>query len=154
MADVSPALQALQAVIGQQQGPGESILVDQERINTFADATGDHQWIHVDVEKAKAGPFGGPIAHGYLSLSLIPALASGLMPIPDGLEIKGAINYGSNKVRFPRPCPVDTRVSATSTLVDAVEHPMGIMITQRVEVTGEGLDKPVCVAETLALLFV
>jgi acyl dehydratase len=151
VADVAAALEQLKSVIGEKQGPGEWMEVDQARINTFADATGDHQWIHVDVEKAKAGPFGGPIAHGFLSLSLIPALASGLMPRGN---FSGGINYGSNKVRFPRPLPVDTRVRASSTLIDAVEHPMGIMITQKVEVEGEGLDKPVCVAETVSLLFV
>lgn len=151
MADTAAAMEQLQAAIGQRQGPSDWTTVDQERINTFADATGDHQWIHVDVEKAKAGPFGGPIAHGYLSLSLIPALATGLMPRGD---FAGGINYGSNKVRFPQPLPVDTRVRAYATLVEAVEHPLGIMITQKVEIEGEGLPKPVCVAETLALLFV
>ena len=151
MADTAAALEQLKGAIGERMGPSDWMLVDQERINTFADATGDHQWIHVDVEKAKAGPFGGPIAHGYLSLSLIPALATGLMPRGD---FAGGINYGSNKVRFPQPLPVDTRVRAWSTLVEAVEHPMGIMITQKVEVEAEGLGKPVCVAETLSLLFV
>ena len=151
MADVAAALEQLKDAIGERVGPGDWILVDQDRINRFADATEDHQWIHVDVERAKAGPFGGPIGHGFLSLSLVPALATGLMPRGD---FAGGINYGSNKVRFPRPLPVDTRVRAFSTLLDATEHPMGIMITQKVEVEGEGLDKPVCVAETLSLLFV
>jgi acyl dehydratase len=151
MADTAAAMEQLQAAIGERQGPGEWVLVDQQRINLFADATEDHQWIHVDVERAKAGPFGGPIGHGFLSLSLIPALATGLMPRGD---FAGGINYGSNKVRFPQPLPVDTRVRAYATLTEAVEHPMGIMITQKIEVEGEGLPKPVCVAETLTLLFV
>ena len=149
MADTAAVLEQLRTTIGQERGPGEWILVDQERINTFADATEDHQWIHVDVERATAGPFGSPIGHGYLSVSLIPALASGLMPAG---EFSGVINYGSNKVRFPQPVPVGTRLRATATLVEAVEHPLGIMITQKVVVEGEGLAKPVCVAETLALL--
>ena len=142
----------LKAMVGEKRGPSEWLLVDQERVNAFAEATEDRQWIHIDEEAAKNGPFGHTIAHGYLTLSLLPHLAGGLLPLVDG--VAGGINYGSNKVRFPRPLPVDTRVRASSTLVDAVEHPMGIMITQRVEVEGEGLDKPVCVAETLSLLFV
>ncbi|MDP9436863.1 MAG: MaoC family dehydratase [Actinomycetota bacterium] len=151
MADVAQALEQLNASLGERRGPGEWILVDQQRIDTFADATEDHQWIHVDVEKAKTGPFGGPIGHGWMSAALIPALASGLVP-REGFA--GGINYGANKIRFPQPLPVDTRVRAYATLVDVQEHPMGIMITQKVEVEGEGLPKPVCVAETLALLFV
>jgi acyl dehydratase len=151
MADTAAAMEQLKAAIGERRGPGEWITVDQPRINLFADATEDHQWIHVDVERANAGPFGGPIGHGFLSLSLIPALTTGLMPRGD---FAGGINYGSNKVRFPQPVPVDTRVRAFVTLLDAVEHPMGIMVTQKVEVEGEGLAKPVCVAETLSLLFV
>ena len=155
MSDVATALESLRASIGETSGPGEWLLVDQERVNQFAEATGDHQWIHVDVERAKAGPFGGPIAHGYLSLSLLPKLASGLGSRGRaGATFKGGINYGSNKVRFPQPLPVGTRVRATSTLIDAVEHPMGIMTTSKVVVEGEGLDKPVCVAETVSLLFV
>ena len=139
----------LQALIGERNGPSEWLEVDQARVNLFADATEDHQWIHVDPERATAGPFGGPIAHGYLSLSLIPHLATGLMPRGD---FSAAINYGSNKVRFPTPLPVGKRVRAWATLTDVAEHPLGFMITQKVEVEAEGLDKPVCVAETLALL--
>ena len=139
----------LQALIGERNGPSEWLEVDQARVNLFADATEDHQWIHVDPERATAGPFGGPIAHGYLSLSLIPHLATGLMPRGD---FSAAINYGSNKVRFPTPLPVGKRVRAWATLTDVAEHPLGFMITQKVEVEAEGVDKPVCVAETLALL--
>lgn len=139
----------LQALIGERNGPSEWLEVDQARVNLFADATEDRQWIHVDPERATAGPFGGPIAHGYLSLSLIPHLATGLMPRGD---FSAAINYGSNKVRFPTPLPVGKRVRAWATLTDVAEHPLGFMITQKVEVEAEGVDKPVCVAETLALL--
>ncbi|MCW2606142.1 MAG: dehydratase [Frankiales bacterium] len=143
------ALTTLQPLLGERRGPGEWLLVDQDRVDLFADATEDHQWIHVDPERAKAGPFGGPIGHGYLSVSLIPKLVEDLRPSGSW---SGIINYGSNKVRFPQPLPVGTRVRAAVTMTDAVEHPLGIMVTQKVEVEGEGLAKPVCVAETLALL--
>ena len=142
----------LKSQIGERRGPSEWLLVDQERVNAFAEATEDRQWIHIDTEAAKNGPFGQTIAHGYLSLSLLPFLAGGLMPAMDG--VAGGINYGSNKVRFPTPLPVGKKVRAFSTLVDVADHPMGVMITQKVEVEAEGLDKPVCVAETLSLLFV
>jgi acyl dehydratase len=149
MSDLS---EKLQGQIGERRGPSEWLLVDQARVNAFADATEDHQWIHIDVEAAKSGPFGQTIAHGYLSLSLIPFLAGGLMPPVEG--ISGGINYGSNKVRFPTPLPVGKRVRAFSTLIEVADHPMGAMLTQKIEVEAEGLDKPVCVAETLSLLFV
>ncbi|MCW2778153.1 MAG: dehydratase [Frankiales bacterium] len=150
MTTPAAALETLRSALGERRGPGPWLEVTQERVNTFADATDDHQWIHVDPERAAAGPFGGPIGHGYLSLSLIPKLVEGLRPAG---SFSGIVNYGSNKVRFPQPLPVGTRVRATVTLVDAVEHALGIMVTQKVEVEGEGLAKPVCVAETLALLF-
>jgi acyl dehydratase len=149
MSDLS---EKLQPMVGERRGPGEWLLVDQDRVNAFAEATEDRQWIHVDPEAAKNGPFGQTIAHGYLSLSLLPFLAGGLMPMVEG--VAGGINYGSNKVRFPTPLPVGKRVRAFSTLTDVAEHPMGVMVTQKVEVEAEGLDKPVCVAETLSLLFV
>ncbi|MDT7539293.1 MAG: hypothetical protein QOJ79_1794 [Actinomycetota bacterium] len=149
MSDLSEKLKGL---IGEERGPSEWLLVDQPRVNAFADATEDHQWIHIDEEAAKNGPFGQTIAHGYLSLSLLPALAGPLMPPVEG--VAGGINYGVNKVRFPTPLPVGTRVRATSTLADVADHPMGVMITQKVVVEGEGLAKPVCVAETLSLMFV
>ena len=141
----------LKAMIGEKRGPSEWLLVDQERVNAFAEATEDRQWIHIDEEAAKNGPFGQTIAHGYLTLSLLPHLAGGLLPLVDG--VAGGINYGSNKVRFPTPLPVGTRVRAHSTLVDVQDHAMGVMLTQKVEIEAEGLDKPVCVAEALSLLF-
>ena len=141
----------LKGMIGEKRGPSEWLLVDQERVNAFAEATEDRQWIHVDPEAAKNGPFGQTIAHGYLSLSLLPFLAGGLMPMVEG--VAGGINYGSNKVRFPTPLPVGKRVRAFSTLTDVAEHPMGVMLTQKVEIEAEGIEKPVCVAEALSLLF-
>jgi acyl dehydratase len=149
MSDLS---EKLKDKIGEKRGPSEWLLVDQARVNAFADATEDHQWIHIDEAAAKNGPFGHTIAHGYLSLSLLPKLAGALMPPVEG--VAGGINYGTNKVRFPTPLPVGTRVRAFSTLTDVTDHPMGVMLTQKVEVEGEGLDKPVCVAETLSLMFV
>ena len=141
----------IKAMVGEKRGPSEWMLVDQERVNAFAEATEDRQWIHIDEEAAKNGPFGHTIAHGYLTLSLLPHLAGGLLPLVDG--VAGGINYGSNKVRFPTPLPVGTRVRAHSTLTDAADHAMGVMLTQKVEIEAEGVDKPVCVAEVLSLMF-
>ncbi len=139
----------LKGLVGERRGPSEWLEVDQSRVDAFAEATEDRQWIHVDVERAKDGPFGGPIAHGYLCVSLIPHLAAALLP-RDGFA--AAINYGSNKIRFPQPLPVGTRVRGWSTLVEVKDHPLGFMLTQKVEIEAEGLSKPVCVAETLVLL--
>ncbi len=144
MADVAAALEQLKSVIGQKQGPGEWMEVDQGRINTFADATGDHQWIHVDVERAKKeSPFGGPIAHGYLTLSLIPSL------LPQILDITGfrmGVNYGTEKVRFPSPVPVGSRVRAGATLASATPIEGGIAMNMDVTVEVEGAPKPAMVA--------
>lgn len=142
-------VEALTALIGARRGPSAWLTIEQGRVDAFAEATEDRQWIHIDVERATAGPFGGPIAHGYLSVSLIPFLAGGLLP-REGFS--SAINYGSNRVRFPQPLPVGTRVRGWSTLLEVAEHPLGFLLTQKVEIEAEGLTKPVCVAETLAVL--
>ena len=122
-------------------------LVTQERINEFARATGDHQWIHVDVERAKAGPFGGPIAHGYLTLSLLPVLMA------EVLDFEGAsmmVNYGVNKVRFPASVPVDSSVRAIITLVDVADRGEGAAdLVFAVQIECDKRDRPVCVAETI-----
>ncbi|MFT4201539.1 MaoC family dehydratase [Gordonia sp. (in: high G+C Gram-positive bacteria)] len=137
------------AAIGEEVGPGESLVVDQERINLFADATGDHQWIHVDPERAKDGPYGTTIAHGYLTLSLLPVLGAGLLDFAFG----GArINYGVNKVRFPSPVPVGSTLSATATLLDVTENPSGAVATIKYVVTAQGAAKPACVAESLVVI--
>ena len=123
--------------------------ITQERVDQFAEATGDHQWIHVDVEKAAAGPFGGTIAHGYLTLALIPWLGSQVL----GLETPGAkLNYGVNKVRFPNPVRVGKRIRLHVTMGDVTEIPAGRQVTLRHTVEIEGEDKPGCVAETVVLL--
>ena len=128
---------------GDVYGPSSWIEVPQERIDAFAEATGDHQWIHVDPEKAKDGPFGTTIAHGYLTLSLLPVASYEVVPRRGGMSI----NYGLNKVRFPAPVPVGSRVRATFEVLDVDEQDWGGQATMRATVEREGGDKPVCVAE-------
>jgi len=136
------------ACVGQEVAVTDWINITQEQVNLFADATGDHQWIHVDPERAKAGPFGAPIAHGFLTLSLIPKF------FDQGIAIEGArmgVNYGLNRVRFTAPVPVGSRLRARL-LLQAAERiePDGMQMTWLVTVEREGSDKPVCVAESLA----
>ncbi|MEW2221902.1 MaoC family dehydratase [Streptomyces sp. NPDC006990] len=138
----------LRAAVGQELGVSDWLEVDQKRIDLFADATGDHQWIHVDPERAAAGPFGSTIAHGYLTLSLLPAL------VPQILRVEGVrmgVNYGTDKVRFPAPVPVGSRLRARATLADVSETPDGgVQVAAQVTVEREGGDKPVCVAVSLS----
>ncbi len=132
--------------VGQHLGHSDWHEVTQEQVNLFADATGDHQWIHVDVERAKAGPFGGPIAHGYLTLSLTPTLIS------EAFEVSGVamgINYGLNKLRFPSPVPVGSRVRAGVELGSVEDVNGGAQVQLNVTYEIEGGSKPVCVAEVL-----
>jgi acyl dehydratase len=139
----------LDAAVGEELGSSEWLEISQERVDAFADATGDHQWIHVDVERAAAGPFGGTIAHGYLTLSLIPQLTAQIF----GLETPGAkLNYGVNKVRFPSPVKVGSRVRATATITAVSDVPAGKQMLTSYVVEIEGADKPACVAETVVLL--
>ncbi len=135
--------------VGEEIGSSDWLEVTQERVNAFADATDDHQWIHVDVERAAAGPFGGTIAHGFLTLSLLPFFASQIFSLDTGGP---RLNYGLNKVRFPAPVPVGARLRATATLADLVDVPAGHQMVVRYVVEIEGSDKPACVAEMLALL--
>ena len=139
----------LAEAVGEELGTSEWVEVTQERVDQFAEATGDHQWIHVDVEKAAAGPFGGTIAHGYLTLSLVPWLGSQVF----GLETPGAkLNYGVNKVRFPNPVRVGKRIRLHVTMGEVTEIPAGRQVTLIHKVEIEGEEKPACVAETVALL--
>jgi acyl dehydratase len=131
--------------VGDVYGPSSWIDVPQEKITAFADATGDQQWIHVDPERAKDGPFGTTIAHGYLTLSLLPVASYEVIPRQGGM----GINYGLNKVRFPAPVPVGSRVRATFEVVGLEEHDWGGQATMQATVEREGADKPVCVAETI-----
>ena len=134
---------------GEDLGTSEWVEVTQDRVDQFADATGDHQWIHVDVERAAAGPFGGTIAHGYLTLSLVPWLGSQVF----GLETPGAkLNYGVNKVRFPNPVRVGKRIRSHVTMGEVTEIPAGRQLTLKHTVEIEGEEKPACVAETVVLL--
>ena len=135
----------LPGLVGQEVGVSDWLEISQDRVNKFADATGDHQWIHVDVERAKKeSPFGGPIAHGFMTLSLLVPLASGTYRITDS---KMGVNYGLNKVRFPAPVPVGSKVRARVTLQKVEEVSGGLQITQAVTIEREGGDKPVCIAE-------
>ncbi|MFC4467158.1 MaoC family dehydratase [Streptomyces xiangluensis] len=137
----------LKAAVGDQLGYSDWLEVDQKRIDLFADATGDHQWIHVDPEKAATGPFGTTIAHGYLTLSLLPALVPQVMRV-EGMKM--GVNYGTNKVRFPSPVPVGSRLRATAVLKEVAEAGGGVQVTAAVTVEREGGDKPVCVAESVS----
>jgi len=129
---------------GDEFGPSSWVEVSQSRIDAFAEATGDHQWIHVDRERAAAGPFGTTIAHGYLTLSLLSAMSFAVVPAGEGGM---AVNYGLNRVRFPAPVPAGSRVRATFR-VDAVEDfDGGSQVTMTATVEREGGSKPVCVAE-------
>ena len=123
--------------------------ITQEQVDGFADATGDHQWIHVDPERAAEGPFGGTIAHGYLTLSLLPMLSKEIYRV-EGLTM--GVNYGANKVRFPAPVPVGSRIRAGAELLSLERGPSGARATLRVTIEREGGDRPVCVAEILSLL--
>jgi acyl dehydratase len=137
------------AAKGEHLGYSDWHTITQEQVNLFAEATGDHQWIHVDTERAAKGPFGTTIAHGYLTLSLIPKLAKGIYRV-DNLTM--GINYGSNKVRFPATVPVGSRIRAGSELVDVVDAKLGKQFIVRTTVEIEGNEKPACVAETVVLL--
>jgi acyl dehydratase len=146
---VFSTLDEVAAAVGEELGTSEWLTVDQDRVNRFADATGDHQWIHVDVERAKDGPFGGTIAHGYLTLSLVPMLGTSVF----ALETPGAkLNYGVNKVRFPNPLRVGSRIRSTISVADVADLPAGKQLTLKHVIEIEGESKPACVAESVVLL--
>jgi acyl dehydratase len=136
----------LKSLVGQHLGTSDWIEIDQERVNLFADATGDHQWIHVDPERAKDGPFGGTIAHGYLTMSLGPVL------LPQVVVVTGfsmALNYGLNKLRFPSPVPVGSKLRLGAELLGVEDVAGGVQSTYRLTFEVEGQEKPACVAEAL-----
>ncbi|WP_461033407.1 MaoC family dehydratase [Streptomyces mayteni] len=137
---------ALLAAVGEELGPGEWLTVEQRAIDLFAEATGDHQWIHTDRERAAAGPFGSTIAHGYLTLALLPVLVPGLLRVAG---VRLALNYGVNRVRFPAPLPAGCRVRATARIAAVAEVPGGTQLTLAAAIHREGSEKPVCVAETV-----
>jgi acyl dehydratase len=145
---VFETLQEVADLAGQELAVSDWIEVTQERIHQFAQATGDHQWIHVDPERAKAGPFGTTIAHGFLTLSLMPSFFDSALHVK---ETRMAVNYGVNKVRFTAPVPVGSRLRARIALKSAEPiDPKGFQMVYAVTVEREGSDKPVCVAETIA----
>jgi acyl dehydratase len=146
---VFSSFEEIEKAVGEEIGTTDWVEITQERVDQFADATGDHQWIHVDVEKAKDGPFGGTIAHGYLTLSLVPWLGSQVF----ALDTPGAkLNYGVNKVRFPHPVLVGSRVRAKVAVGEVTDIPAGKQLTLKYVIEIEGQDKPACVAETVVLL--
>lgn len=133
---------------GRELGPGEWFTIDQSRIDGFADITEDHQWIHVDPERAASGPFGAPIAHGFLTLSLVPYLANSARSF-EGVRM--GVNYGLNKVRFPTPVKVGSRVRARVVIVDITDlREGGLQLVSRVTVEIEGEEKPACVAHMVS----
>ncbi|MGW0569429.1 MaoC family dehydratase [Streptomyces tauricus] len=137
----------LKAAVGEQLGYSDWVEVDQKRIDLFAEATGDHQWIHVDPEKAASGPFKTTIAHGYLTLSLLPLFGPQLIAVEG---VKMGVNYGTNKVRFPAPVPVGSRLRATAKITAVDEVTGGLQVTVAFTVEREGGEKPVCVAESVS----
>ena len=146
MTTVVNGLDELKAKVGDHLGYSEYVTITQEQVNAFADATNDHQWIHVDVERAKAGPFGAPIAHGYLTLSLAPGLMA------EVLQLKGVsmgVNYGCEKVRFPSPVPVGSRVRMGAQLVSVEDVAGGVQYLLELTFEVEGASKPSCVAQCI-----
>jgi acyl dehydratase len=139
-------ISGLKARIGDHFGYSDWHEITQEQVNLFADATGDHQWIHVDVERAQAGPFGGPIAHGYLTLSLTPRVLEEILRV-SGISM--AINYGLNRLRFPAPVPVGAKVRAGAVLSNLEDVSGGVQVSWNLTFEIEGGAKPACVAEIL-----
>ena len=148
MATTIDGIDGLRAAVGRDLGTSSWVEVTQDRVDTFADATGDHQWIHVDAERARAeSPFGGPIAHGYLTLSLTNLF------LPEVVEVRGitsGVNYGVDKVRFPAPVPVGSRVRGHVRLEAADDVPGGVQTKMLITVEIEGSEKPACIVEALS----
>ena len=151
MSKTFDTLAELAACVGQEVAVTDWFTVTQQHIDQFAAATGDHQWIHVDPERAKAGPFGATIAHGYLTLSMLAGFLGGVVQVRD---VRMGVNYGLNKVRFMAPVPVGSRLRARVTLLDAQPLEGGMQLAWRSTIEREGADKPVCVAEPLARYYV
>ncbi|MBK4734349.1 MaoC family dehydratase [Noviherbaspirillum pedocola] len=141
-------LAELKALVGQEVAVSDWTTITQEQVNQFAEATGDHQWIHVDPERSRReSPFGAPVAHGFLTLSLLPMMMASAIRMSD---VKMGVNYGLNKVRFPAPVPVGSRVRARCKLLTVEDIEGGAQLTWQVTMEREGSDKPVCVAESIA----
>ena len=151
MKTVYPKLTDLQALVGKEMASSDWISIDQKRIDLFAEATGDHQWIHVDPVRAAAGPFKATVAHGFLTLSLLPEMAANAYAVADR---RMGVNYGLNKVRFPSPVPVGSRLRGHFKLLEYKPIEGGAQLTIEVTMEREGSAKPVCVAESLSRHFV
>ncbi|MGB9012866.1 MAG: MaoC family dehydratase [Aeromicrobium sp.] len=149
MPRVFDSLDEFTAAAGEELGTSDWVTVTQEQINTFAEATGDHQWIHVDAEQAAKGPFGTTIAHGYLTLSLLPVFSSQIYHVK---KLAMGVNYGANKVRFPDPVPVDSRLRATATLKETSTIAIGTQAVITFVVEREGGTKPVLIAEVVYVM--
>jgi acyl dehydratase len=147
----STTFEDLPKLVGQETGVSDWVEITQDRINQFADATGDHQWIHIDVERAKKEmPGGKTIAHGYLTLSLIPWLTGSFLKVAG---VTRGINYGSNKIRFTNMVPVGSKVRARAKLLSAEARAGGMQLVNEVTIEIEGQDRPACVAETISLIY-
>ncbi|GAA1660897.1 MaoC family dehydratase [Catellatospora bangladeshensis] len=144
------SLDEVRAAAGTVVSTSDWLEIDQKRVDMFAEATGDLQWIHTDPARAAQGPFGTTIAHGYLTLSLIPLLAGDALRVPG---VTMGVNYGTNKVRFPAPVPVGSRVRAVVKLLSVEDVTGGVQLTSQVTIEREGGDKPVCVAETVSRMY-
>ncbi len=144
-------IEEMKTLVGEHLGYSPYTEVTQEQVQLFAEATGDHQWIHVDVERANAGPFGGPIAHGYLTLSLGPLLAPQVFTVAG---VSMGINYGAGKIRFPSPVPVGSKVRLGVTLKEVADIPGGAQVTQEFVFECEGAEKPSCVADVIFRYYV
>jgi acyl dehydratase len=146
MTTIIDGIEGIRAKTGEHLGYSGWVEITQEQVNRFAEATGDYQWIHVDVERAKAGPFGGPIAHGYLTLALGPGL------LPTIIDVRGismGVNYGANKIRFPAPVPVGSKLRLGAKLLSVEDVPGGVQGTVELTFEVDGAAKPSCVAEVL-----
>ncbi|MGH7609736.1 MAG: MaoC family dehydratase [Candidatus Dormibacteria bacterium] len=151
MTDQNRRVEELLGLVGSDLGTGRWQEVSQDQVNLFADATHDHQWIHIDPERARSGPFGQTIAHGFLTLALLPDLLRSV------LRVEGArlgVNYGLNRVRFPAPVPVGSRIRARAELLEATPFEGGVQIVVKTTVEVEGRSKPACVAETISRYYV
>ena len=142
-------VQELKTVVGQVLGDSEWVTISQEMIDRFAEATGDYQWIHVDRERAKTSPFGTTIAHGFLTLSLVPRLIDEVYQVG---KVAARLNYGCNKVRFTQPVPSGSRIKAQIRLAEVAETPKGVRVTSEATIAVEGSDRPACIAELVAVV--
>ena len=141
---------ALLSATGQHLGFSDWLEIDQQRIDQFADATGDHQWIHVDPQRAAEGPFGKTIAHGYLTLSLANCFLPELIRVDN---VSMGVNYGTEKIRFPAPVPVDSLIAAEGEIIAVEENKGGYKATIRVTITAEGSDRPACIVDTISIFY-